>query len=97
MLDRVREPVSEGILRTGALGYIWFFSSDNQTAFEDLLVKVVLAVLHRSPVFHLLMFLSEALVDFLVLPAYLFAGSAGKVRADESKIRAIEFDELNEY
>lgn len=61
------------------------------------MVKVVLAFLHRSPVFHLLMFLSEALVHFLVLPAYLFAGSVGEVRADESKIRAVEFDELYDY
>lgn len=90
----MREPSSEGIFRTGTLGYIRFFWPFNHILLENFLVEVVLSSLLLLPHLQSLNALPVSLLHLLVFAANLFARTFWEVGLDESEVSSIELDEL---
>ena len=91
----MREPSSEGIFRTGTLGYIRFFWPFNHIGLKNLVVEIVLALFVVSPHLDSLQLAPESLLDLLVFLAYLFAGVIGEIVIDDSEVCSVLFDELD--
>lgn len=90
----MREPSSEGIFRTGTLGYIRFFWPFNHILLENFLVEVVLALFLFSSHLDALNTPPVSLLHFLVFAADLFSRTLWEISLNEPEISSVEFDEL---
>lgn len=90
----MREPPSEGVFGAGTLGYIRFFWPSHQVGLEDFLVEVVLPAFFVTLQFHAVSAFYLSLLDLLVFSADLLPGALGEVGLDESKISAVQLDQL---
>lgn len=90
----MREPSSEGIFRTGTLGYIRFFWPFNHIGFEDFLIEEVLSPFFVASHFNAMHALPISLLHLLIFAANLFSRAVGEIGLDESEVSSIKFNEL---